>query len=78
MIRVSKAAGKDCTAFGCSYTFDNYDGTPGGLHFFKIPTKNPEKRIRCKLIKRVDGMSGFCVTGATCLCQEHIRGEDVQ
>ena len=42
MSRVSKSAGREFAAFGCSNTFYNYDGTPSGLHFFKFPQKNPE------------------------------------
>ena len=78
MSQASKSVGRECAPFGCSKAFYNYEGTPSGLHFFKFPTKNPEKRIWCNLIKRVDGMDGFRVTGATCLCQEQFRGEDVK
>ena len=46
--------------------------------FFKFPQKNPEKRVWCNLIKRFDGLDGFRVTAATCLCQEHFREEDIK
>ena len=71
MSRVSKSVGSECAAFSCSTYFHNYDGTPSGLHFFKFPQKNPEKRFWCNAIKRVDGMDGFQVRSATCLCQNH-------
>ena len=76
--RTSKSVGRECAAFGCSNTFYRYDGTPSGLHFFKFPQKNPEKRTWCNLIKRVDGMDGFRVSSATCLCQEHFKDDDIK
>ena len=78
MSRVSKSVGRECAAFGCSNTFYNYDRTPSGLHFFKFPQKNPEKRFWCNAIKRIDGMDGFRVTGATCLCQDHFSEKDIK
>ena len=78
MSRVSKSAGRECAAFGCSNTFYNYDGTPSGLHFFKFPPKNQEKRFWCNAIKRIDGMDGFRVTDATCLCQGHFNEKDIK
>ena len=78
MSRVSKSVGRECAAFGYSNTFNNYDGTPTGLHFFKFPKKNPEKCFFCNVIKRVDGMDGFRATGATCLCQDHFSEKDIK
>ena len=78
MSRVSKSAGSECAAFGYSNTFHNYDGTLSGLHFFKFPKKNQEKRFWCNAIKRIDGMDGFRVTGATCLCQDDFREKDIK
>ena len=78
MSRVSKSVGSECAAFGCSNTFCNYDGTPSCLHFFKFPQKNPEKHFWCNAIKRIDGMDGFRVTGATFLCQDHFSEKDIK
>ncbi|XP_065060453.1 uncharacterized protein LOC135687738 [Rhopilema esculentum] len=70
--------GKQCAAFGC-YNFSyRPDGTPTGLHFFKFPQRNPEKRLWCNLIKRVDGLDGFKVTESTRLCQEHFKDSDIK
>ena len=61
-VKKKSSLGKQCAAFGC-YNFSyNSDGSASGLHFFKFPQKNPEKRIWCNLIKRVDGLDGFKVT----------------
>ena len=68
MSRVSKSVGRECAAFKCSNTFYNYDGIPSGLNVVKFPQKNPEKCFLCNAIKRIDGMHGFQVTRATCLC----------
>ncbi|XP_065064833.1 uncharacterized protein LOC135691031 [Rhopilema esculentum] len=70
--------GRECAAFGCSNTFYNSDGVSTGIHFFKFPQKNPEKRLWCNLIKRIDGMDDFRVTDATCLCEEHFKDEDIK
>ena len=78
MSRVSKSVGGECAECGCSNTFYNYHGTPSGLHFFKLSENNPEERILCTEIKQIDGMDGFRVFGATCLCQEHFRDEDTK
>ena len=71
MSRVSKSVGGESAAFGCSNTFYNYDGTPCDLHFFKFAQKNSDKRFWCNGVNRIDGIDGFRVIGATCLCQEH-------
>ena len=77
-VKKKKSLGRQCAAFGC-YNFSyNTDGSPSGLHFFKFPQKNPEKRVWCNLIKRVDGLDGFKVTASTVLCQEHFKDEDLK
>ena len=70
-VKKRSSLGKQCAAFGCYNFFYNNDGTPTGLHFFKFPQKNPEKRQWCNLIKRVDGLDGFKVTQSFSLF--HIR-----
>ena len=77
-VKKKLSLGKQCAAFGCyNFSYDS-DHSASGLHFFKFPQKNPEKRIWCNLIKRVDGLDGFKVTSSTVLCQEHFKDADIK
>ena len=67
-----------CFVVAAMFISYNTDGSPSGLHFFKFPQKNPEKRVWCNLIKRVDGLNGFKITASTVLCQEHFKDEDLK
>ena len=62
MSRVSKSAGREYAAFGGSNLFYNYDGTPSGLHSFKFPQKNPEKRFWCDSILYDNIVSQYSMT----------------
>ena len=72
-VKKRASLGKQCVAFSCYNFFYKAEGNPTGLHFFKFPQRNPEKRQWCSLIKRVDGLDGFNVTETTFLCQEHFK-----
>jgi len=65
MSRVSKSVGRECAAFSCLNPFYNFDGTPSGLHFFKFPQKNPEKRFWCESILCDNIMSQYSMTWQT-------------
>ena len=70
--------GRECAAYGCSNTFYNLDGSPSSLHFFKFPGTKSKRVVWCNLIKRTDGMDGFCITNATCLCEKHFKDSDIK
>ena len=68
---------KHCAVFGCNNSYYDDKGLFAGYHFFSFPT-DPKRRNRwCNLIKRQHGKDGFTVTGATVVCHEHFRQDDI-
>ena len=70
--------GRECAAYGHSNTFYNSDGSPSGLHIFKFLRTKSKRVVWCNLIKSTDGMDGFYITNATCLCEKHFKGFDLK